>query len=175
MVVWVILKRSRRVQLMPPRMALHSDMGISAMVTWLARAWEFEPRLQTWRSWTSRTPETDCMASRMVPSCRLRGVPSRRMFRVSRMMPMELQRIMAAMMMERMGSIQVMPVKRMAAPPTMTAAVERVSPSMWRKTLRMLTSPEKRQRRVATVPFMRTPAADDHHDAWLDGDGDGEA
>jgi hypothetical protein len=41
----------------------------------------------------------------------------------------------------------------------MTAAVERVSPSMWRKTLRMLTSPEERQRRVAMVPFMRTPAA----------------
>jgi len=32
---------------MPVRISPHSDMGISAMVTWLARAWELEPRLQT--------------------------------------------------------------------------------------------------------------------------------
>ena len=41
----------------------------------------------------------------------------------------------------------------------MTAAVESVSPSMCRKTLRMLTSPENFQSRVAMVPFISTPAA----------------
>ena len=98
------------------------------------------------------------------------------MLSVSRMMPIELQRIIAAMIMESTGSIRVMPVKRMAAPPTMTAAVESVSPSMWRKTLRMLTSPEKRQSRVATVPFIRTPSCGDvHHQPGLNSYRDGEA
>ena len=41
----------------------------------------------------------------------------------------------------------------------MTAAVERVSPSMCRKTVRMLTSLEEFQRSAAMAPFMRTPAA----------------
>ena len=72
---------------------------------------------------------------------------------------MELQRIMPAMRIERTGSIHVMCVNRIAAPPTITAAVESVSPSMCRKTLRMFTSPEKRESSVATVPFIRTPAA----------------
>jgi len=72
---------------------------------------------------------------------------------------MELQTIMPAMMSERTGSIHMMPVKRIAAPPAMTAAVESVSPSMWRKTERMLTSPENFQSRPAMAPFIRTPAA----------------
>ncbi len=58
-----------------------------------------------------------------------------------------------------MGSIQVMPLNRIVAPPAITAAVDRVSPSICRKTLWILTSREKRQRSVATVPFIKTPAA----------------
>ena len=81
------------------------------------------------------------------------------MFNVSRIIPAELHRIIAAIRIDSMGSIQVRPLNRMAAPPAMTAAVDSVSPSMCRKTLRMLTSREKRQRRVATVPFITTPAA----------------
>ncbi len=71
---------------------------------------------------------------------------------------------------ERTGSIHILPVKRMARPPAMTAAVERVSPSMWRKTPRMLTSPEKRQSRVAMVAVHQdTGGGDVHHQAGLDG------
>ena len=88
-----------------------------------------------------------------------RGVPSSRMLRVSRTMVTELQTIMPAMRSESTGSIHMMPVKRMPAPPAMTAAVESVSPSMCRKTERMLTSPENFQSRAAMAPFMRTPAA----------------
>ena len=65
----------------------------------------------------------------------------------------------AAMMRERTGSIQYRPEKRMAAPPTMTAAVERVSPAMWMKAERRLTSRATPQRSAAMTPFMMTPAA----------------
>ncbi len=93
--------------------------------------------------------------------------------------------IMPAMMRERTGSIHCRWVKRMAPPPAMTAAVERVSPSMWRKTERMLTSFENFQRRAAIPPFMRTPAmatyimslgwtCDGHSDAMDGGEGDPE-
>ena len=71
----------------------------------------------------------------------------------------EDQAIMAAMRSERAGSSQNAPVARMPAPPAMTAAVERVSPSMCRKTVRMLTSLEEFQRSAAMAPFIRTPAA----------------
>ena len=37
------------------------------------------------------------------------------------------------MMSDSTGSIQYQPVKAIAKPPTMTAAVEMVSPSMWMK------------------------------------------
>ena len=47
MVVWVMWNWLRRVLLMPSRMQPQSDMGMSATVTWLARAWELEPRDQT--------------------------------------------------------------------------------------------------------------------------------
>ena len=71
----------------------------------------------------------------------------------------EDQAIMAAMRSERAGSSHNAPVARIPAPPAMTAAVERVSPSMCRKTVRMLTLPEERQRSAAMAPFIRTPAA----------------
>ncbi len=83
---------------------------------------------------------------------------------------------MPAMMRERTGSIHCMWVTRMAPPPAMTAAVERVSPSMWMKTERMLTSFENFQSRAAMPPFMRTPAtATLHHEFGLDHDGGSEA
>ena len=42
-----------------------SDGGMSAMVTWQARARDWEPRLQTWRSWTLTTPSTASMPERI--------------------------------------------------------------------------------------------------------------
>ena len=71
----------------------------------------------------------------------------------------ELQAIMAAMRIERAGSSQNAPVARIPAPPAMTAAVESVSPSMCRKTVRMLTSEDDFQSIAAMAPFIRTPAA----------------
>jgi len=47
----------------------------------------------------------------------------------------------------------------MPAPPAMTAAVESVSPAMWRKAERMFTSRATPQSRAAITPFMSTPAA----------------
>ena len=97
-----------------------------------------------------------------------RGVPSSRMLSVSRTMLIELQQDHRGDEQREHGVDPALPVKRMAAPPTMTAAVESVSPSMCRKTLRMLTSPEKRHSRAATVPFMMTPAsATIHHQPGL--------
>ena len=59
----------------------------------------------------------------------------------------------------------------MPAPPAMTAAVESVSPSMWRKTERMLTSPENFQRRVGDGAVHQDAGGGDvHHQARLDGD-----
>ncbi len=57
------------------------------MVTWQARARDFEPRLQTCRSWTLMTPSTASMPERISSSETPRGVPSSRIFRVSRTMP----------------------------------------------------------------------------------------
>ena len=42
-----------------------SDGGMSAMVTWQARARDCEPRLQTCRSWTLTTPSTASMPERI--------------------------------------------------------------------------------------------------------------
>ena len=88
----------------------------------------------------------------------------------------ELQRIIAAMSSESTGSIHSRPVRRMARPPTMTAAVEMVSPSMCRKTLRMLTSPENFQSRAAMAAVHQDAGGgDDHHQSRLDGDRRDEA
>jgi len=68
MVVWVMWKRSRRAQLMASRIEAEPEMGISPMVTWLARACEAEPSDQTCRSCTSSTPGTELTAARMSAS-----------------------------------------------------------------------------------------------------------
>ena len=53
----------------------------------------------------------------------------------------------------------VRPVSRMPAPPAMTAAVESVSPAMWRKAERRFTSRATPHSRAAITPFITTPAA----------------
>ena len=87
------------------------------------------------------------------------GVPSSRMLRLSRMMPMEDHRIMTPMPMESAGSIQRWPVRAMATPPAMTAAVDSVSPISCTMALRRLMSRWPRMSSSAIPPFMTTPAA----------------
>ena len=106
-----------------------------------------------------------------VGECDRAGVPSSRMLRVSRTMVTELQTIMPAIRSESTGSIHMTPVNRMAAPPAMTAAVESVSPSMCRKTLRMLTSPEELPEQGGDgAVHQDAGGGDGHHEARLDGD-----
>ncbi len=105
------------------------------------------------------TPSTASMPERITGSETPRGVPSSRMLRVSRTMPKLDQRMSAAMTSERTGSIQFWPVSRMPAPPAMTAAVESVSPAMWRKALCRLTSLLTPHKSAAMMPFISTPAA----------------
>ncbi len=83
-----------------------SEGGMSAMVTWQARARDCEPRLQMCRSCTLTTPSTASMPERIWGRETPRGVPSSRIFSVSRTMPMLDQRISAAMSSESTGSIQ---------------------------------------------------------------------
>ena len=56
------------------------------------------------------------------------GVPSSRMFRLSRMMPIDDHRIITPMPTDSAGSIQCCPVKAIATAPAITAAVDKVSP-----------------------------------------------
>ena len=70
----------------------------------------------------------------------------------------ELQTIIAAISSDSTGSIHIMPLARIPTPPAITAAVDSVSPSMCRKTERMLTSPENFHSRPAMAPFINTPA-----------------
>ena len=81
------------------------------------------------------------------------------MCRASRTIPHELHKIMTLMKTDSRGSIQARPVSRMSSPPTITAAVEIVSPIMCTKTLRIFTSRENFQSSPAMSPFIRTPAA----------------
>ena len=71
-----------------------------------------------------------CSVSRISGSEIPRGVPSSRIFSVSRTIESDDQIISAAIARESTGSIQDCPVHKIAAPPTITAAVESVSPSM---------------------------------------------
>ena len=50
MVVWLMPKWSRSWWLTRSRRASLSARFMSVTWTWLERAWEFEPRLQMWRS-----------------------------------------------------------------------------------------------------------------------------
>ena len=60
---------------------------------------------------------------------------------------------------ESAGSIQFWPVTRIAQPPPMTAAVDSVSPSMWRKALRMFRSLLLRHSMMEMTPLTTTPVA----------------
>jgi hypothetical protein len=81
------------------------------------------------------------------------------MFRLSRMIPIEDQRIMTPMPTESAGSIQRWPVMAIATPPAITAAVDSVSPISCTMALRRLMSRRPRMRSRAMPPFMTTPAA----------------
>jgi len=81
-------------------MQLLSEGGMSRCdMAGEARDWE--PRLQTWRSCTLSTPSISSMPERISLREMPCGVPSNRMLSVSRTMPMEDQRIRAAIRSER--------------------------------------------------------------------------
>ena len=101
---------------------------MSAMEMWQESALVSEPMLHTCKSCTSFTPSILRIAASTRSSFTPRGVPSRRMLSVSRMMPKLDHRIRAPMPNESAGSIQYCPVARIAQPPAITAAVESVSP-----------------------------------------------
>jgi hypothetical protein len=145
--------------LIASRIPLHSEIGISSMVTWLASAWLDEPSDQQCRSCTFSTPGTPAIAVRIIPSSSVRGVPSSRILSVSRTIVAELQQIIAAITSDNTGSIHAMCVNRIIAPPTITAAVDNVSPSICRNTERIFTSPENFHSSPAIAPFISTPAA----------------
>ena len=87
-----------------------------------------DPMLQTCRSWTSFTPSIFRIAASTCSSLTPRGVPSRRMLRVSRTMPKPDHRMRHLIRTDTTESIEYWPVDMMAEPPAMTAAVESVSP-----------------------------------------------
>ena len=91
-------------------------------------------------------------------------------------MPMLDQRMSAAMSSERTGSIQFWPVSRMPAPPAMTAAVESVSPAMWRKARAQVHvaghAPEQRGDHAV---HQHAGGGHDHHQPGLHGDWRAEA
>ena len=64
-----------------------TDGGMSAIEMWQESAWVSEPILHTCRSCTSLTPPTARIADSIFSSFMPRGVPSSKMFSVSRTMP----------------------------------------------------------------------------------------
>src|ERR1022692_2152699 len=81
-----------------------SDAGMSAMATWQESEWVSLPMLHTCRSCTSFTPGMARMICSMRCNSMPLGVPSSRMLRLSRMIPMEDQTIMTPMPTESAGS-----------------------------------------------------------------------
>ncbi len=79
------------------------------MVTWQASALDCEPSAHTCRSWTLITPSTSSIPARISASETPRGVPSSRMFSVSRTMPTLDHRISAAIMQRERRVDPVLP------------------------------------------------------------------